>query len=46
MLENRLASEAFSIFSQATSSVMNPSIEAWKSQGGKAIGYLCSAFPE
>ena len=46
MLENRLASEAFSIFSQATSSVMNPSIEAWSSQGGKVIGYLCSAFPE
>ncbi len=46
MLENRLDSKAFSIFSQAASSVMNPSIEDWKSQGGKVIGYLCSAFPE
>jgi benzoyl-CoA reductase/2-hydroxyglutaryl-CoA dehydratase subunit BcrC/BadD/HgdB len=46
VLENRLASKAFSIFSQAASSVMNPSIEDWKSQGGKVIGYLCSAFPE
>ena len=46
MLDNRLASKAFSIFSQAVSSVMNPSIEAWRSQGGKVIGYLCSAFPE
>lgn len=46
MLENRLDSKVFSIFSQAASSVMNPSIEDWKSQGGKVIGYLCSAFPE
>jgi benzoyl-CoA reductase/2-hydroxyglutaryl-CoA dehydratase subunit BcrC/BadD/HgdB len=45
MLDNRLASKAFSIFSQAASSVMNPSIEAWRSQGGKVVGYLCSAFP-
>jgi benzoyl-CoA reductase/2-hydroxyglutaryl-CoA dehydratase subunit BcrC/BadD/HgdB len=46
VLKNRLSSETFSIFSQAASSMMNPSIEDWRSRGGKVIGYLCSAFPE
>jgi hypothetical protein len=45
VLENSPPSRAFSIFSQAASSVMNPGIEAWRGQGGKVIGHLCSAFP-
>lgn len=46
MIENRLNSRAFARFSEAASAVVNPSIEDWKSQGGKVIGYFCSAFPE
>ena len=45
VLANRLDSKAFSIFSQAASSVLNPGIEAWRSQGGKVIGYFCAAMP-
>jgi bcr-type benzoyl-CoA reductase subunit C len=45
-LETRIRSEAFQEFCQATESVTNPSIEDWRRQGGKVIGFFCSGVPE
>jgi len=45
-LETNLKSKAFQEFSEATKAVINPSIEHWKKQGGKIVGYFCSAVPE
>ncbi len=45
-METNLKSKAFQEFSEATKAVINPSIEHWKKQGGKIVGYFCSAVPE
>jgi bzd-type benzoyl-CoA reductase N subunit len=45
-LDTRLQSKAFREFSEATEAVVNPSIQDWKEQGGKVIGYFCSGVPE
>jgi len=45
-LETNLKSNAFQEFSEATKAVVNSSIEQWKKQGGKIVGYFCSAVPE
>jgi len=45
-LETNLKSKAFQEFSEATKAVVNSSIEHWKKQGGKIVGYFCSAVPE
>ncbi len=38
-------SNAFQIFAGAAGGIMNPEIEKWKNQGGKIVGYFCSAMP-
>ena len=38
--------QAWQIFGDATRSLLNPEVEAWKAGGGKVVGFFCSAVPE
>ncbi len=38
-------SKAFQAFSEAVGGIMNPEVEKWKGQGGRAVGYFCSTMP-
>jgi len=44
-LETKLKSKALEEFSQVASTVVNPELQKWKDNGGKIIGYFCSAMP-
>jgi benzoyl-CoA reductase subunit C len=44
-LETGLNSNAFQQLAEASKGIGNPEIEKWKQEGGKILGYLCSAFP-
>jgi len=44
-LDTKINSKAFETLAQAAKTVVNPEIEKWKDQGGKVLGYLCSAMP-
>lgn len=46
MLETRIESRAFQVFSEAAETLVNPEIEKWKQQGGKVVGYFCTTVPE
>jgi len=45
-LETRIQSKAFQELSQAAETLVNPAIQGWREQGGKVVGYFCSAMPE
>lgn len=45
-MNTEIRSRAFQEFSEATSTIINPAIAKWKEQGGKVVGYFCSAFPD
>ena len=45
-MNTEIRSGAFQEFSEATSTIINPAIAKWKEQGGKAMGFFCSAMPE
>jgi benzoyl-CoA reductase/2-hydroxyglutaryl-CoA dehydratase subunit BcrC/BadD/HgdB len=45
-LETKIRSEAFQKFAEATGSIMNPELQAWKDEGGKVVGFFCSTVPE
>ena len=38
-------SEAFEELAGVAGGIMNGSVEAWKSNGGKVVGYFCSHVP-
>ena len=38
-------SVALKEFQETAKTIMNPEIEKWKGQGGKVLGYFCSAMP-
>ncbi len=40
------AQDAWRIFAEATRSLGNPEIDAWKAQGGKVVGFFCSMVPD
>ncbi len=44
-METKLKSKALEEFSQVASTVVNPELQKWKDNGGKIIGYFCSAMP-
>jgi benzoyl-CoA reductase subunit C len=44
-VETTIKSKAFEEFAQATASIMNPAVAAWKEKGGKIAGYFCSHVP-
>jgi len=45
-MKSGLKSEVFEKFAAAAGGIMNPSVAAWKQQGGKVMGYTCSFVPE
>ena len=40
-----LRSAALDEFTQAADTIVNPEIQKWKDNGGKVLGYFCSAMP-
>ncbi|MBM3132872.1 MAG: 2-hydroxyacyl-CoA dehydratase, partial [Chloroflexi bacterium] len=40
-----LESKAFEVISEAANTLANPEIQKWKGNGGRVIGYFCSAMP-
>ncbi len=44
-MDTMIDSKAFKQFVEVSGSVINPEIEKWKAQGGKILGYFCSAMP-
>ena len=46
ILESKIQSKAFQELSQAAETLVNPEIKRWREQGGKVLGYFCSAMPE
>ncbi len=44
-MDTRITSPAFQEFAAASSSIMNPAVQDWKSRGGKVVGYFCSHVP-
>jgi benzoyl-CoA reductase subunit C len=44
-VETTIKSKAFEELAQATASIMNPAVAAWKEKGGKVAGYFCSHVP-
>ena len=45
-METDIKSEAFRKFVEATESIMNPEVQAWKDQGRGVVGFFCSTVPE
>jgi len=44
-LDTQLKSKTLDEFQQVANTLVNPSVRAWKEQGGQVVGYLCSAVP-
>jgi bcr-type benzoyl-CoA reductase subunit C len=44
-LQTKIKSRAFQTFSEAAQTIVNPEVQKWKDQGGKIVGYFCSAMP-
>jgi benzoyl-CoA reductase/2-hydroxyglutaryl-CoA dehydratase subunit BcrC/BadD/HgdB len=45
-LATRIESKAFQQLSEAASTLANPSLEKWKQNGGRVLGYFCSSMSE
>jgi len=45
-LKTKLQSNAFQECARAAEGIMNPHLQAWLDEGGKAAGYFCSTVPE
>ncbi|MCP4576234.1 MAG: 2-hydroxyacyl-CoA dehydratase, partial [Deltaproteobacteria bacterium] len=45
-VETSVKSKALEAFNETTKTVLNPGIQSWKDQGGKAVGCFCSYVPE
>ncbi len=45
-MQSGIESKAFDRFSETCSAVFTDSAAQWKGQGGKVLGYFCSAMPE
>jgi bzd-type benzoyl-CoA reductase N subunit len=45
-METETALGVFREFSEAAGTLINPEIEEWVQQGGRVVGYFCSAMPE
>lgn len=44
-MDTKIKSKAFQQFTEATNTIVNAAIREWKDQGGKVVGYVCSAVP-
>ena len=45
-MKAEIQSEALRKFVEVAGSIMNPELQAWKDQGGGAVGFFCSTVPE
>jgi bcr-type benzoyl-CoA reductase subunit C len=43
--EAKIKSKTLQEFTRAAETIVNPEVKKWKDQGGKIIGYFCSAMP-
>ena len=46
MAEAKTKSKTLKEFTEAAETLVNPQIQSWKKQGGRMVGYFCSAVPE
>lgn len=46
MSEVKMKSELLKEFTEAAETLVNPRVQDWKRQGGRVVGYFCSAVPE
>ena len=44
-MEPRLKSKVLDEFIQVTETIINPDLQKWKDDGGRVLGYFCSAMP-
>lgn len=44
-MQTNVRSKALQTFSEAAQTIVNPEVQKWKDQGGKIMGYFCSAMP-
>ena len=44
-MQTNLTSLAFQTFYEVTETIANPEVKNWKDQGGRVMGYFCSAMP-
>ena len=44
-MQTNVRSKALQTFSEAAQTIINPEVQKWKDQGGKIMGYFCSAMP-
>jgi len=45
-LETKVKSKVLEEFKEVAKTLTNPAVKEWKKQGGKVIGYFCTAVPE
>lgn len=45
-MDTKTESKAMQQFTETAATLNNPSLENWKEQGGKIVGYFCSSVPE
>jgi len=45
-MEAAMRSRAFDVMAEATSTLANPALRAWRDNGGRVVGYTCSMVPE
>ncbi len=45
-METQMTSGVFQKFAEAARTIANPEIRRWKDEGGRVVGYFCSAFPD
>jgi benzoyl-CoA reductase subunit C len=43
--EAKIKSKTLQEFTRAAETIVNPEVKKWKDQGGKIVGYFCSAMP-
>lgn len=44
-METKLKSKALDELAQVTATISNPDLQKWKENGGRVLGYFCSAMP-
>lgn len=44
-METLMKSKALETFQEVTSTLVNPTVQEWRDQGGGVVGYFCSAVP-
>jgi bzd-type benzoyl-CoA reductase N subunit len=45
-MDSHIKGKAFQTFSETAGTLDSPALQSWKKQGGKVMGYFCSAVPE